>query len=238
MPDATDSAFDRIARAQRVVPVLTVADVDILEPLIAALRNGGARCIEITLRTADAIEQLRWISSHHPDLCVGAGTVLNAGQWQAAEAAGAQFIVSPCTTPGLFACAANSALPWLPGVQTAGEIAVALESGYRTLKFFPAEPAGGTRTLASLAPVFPEVRFCPTGGIDAANWTDYLALQSVSWVAGSWLTPPGLVATSQWEAIAGRVRAACGPGEPPAPPQSGSMRRDSTASSQESSASP
>ncbi len=209
MPDATDSAFDRIARAQQVVPVLTIADVDILAPLMVALRTGGARCIEITLRTADAIEHIRWIRTHHPDLCVGAGTVLNAGQWQAAAAAGAQFIVSPCSTPSLYACAVDSELPWLPGVQTPGEIAVALESGYRTLKFFPAEPAGGTRTLASLAPVFPQARFCPTGGIDASNCTDYLALPSVSWVAGSWLTPAGLVATSQWQAIASRVRAAC-----------------------------
>jgi 2-dehydro-3-deoxyphosphogluconate aldolase / (4S)-4-hydroxy-2-oxoglutarate aldolase len=211
MPDATGTDFEQQARNQRVVPVLTIGDADILPPLIEALRAGGATCIEVTLRTAEALEHIRWITRHHPDLCVGAGTVLNAGQWAAAEAAGARFIVSPCATPALYAHAAAATLPWLPGVQTASEIAVALEAGYRTLKFFPAEPAGGARLLAGLAPVFPEARFCPTGGVDAGNCADYLTLASVSWVAGSWLTPPALVATAQWSAIVDRVRAACAP---------------------------
>jgi 2-dehydro-3-deoxyphosphogluconate aldolase/(4S)-4-hydroxy-2-oxoglutarate aldolase len=210
MTDATDTPFARQASAQRVVPVVTIGDADILPPLIEALRSGGATCIEVTLRTIEAIEHIRWIAHHHPDLCVGAGTVLNGGQWDAAADAGAQFIVSPCATPALYDKAAASTLPWLPGVQTASEIAQALESGHRTLKFFPAEPAGGTRTLSALAPVFPQVRFCPTGGVDGGNCEDYLALTSVSWVAGSWLTPAALVATGQWETIAARVRAGCG----------------------------
>jgi len=208
--DATDTPFARQASTQRVVPVLTIGDADILPPLIEALRSGGATCIEVTLRTIEAIEHIHWIVRHHPDLCVGAGTVLNPGQWKAAADAGAQFIVSPCATPALYGTAATSALPWLPGVQTASEIAVALESGHRTLKFFPAEPAGGTRMLSALAPVFPQARFCPTGGVDGGNYEDYLALNAVSWVAGSWLTPAALVATGQWEAITQRVRDGCG----------------------------
>jgi len=211
MTDASGTRFEQLARAQRVVPVLTIGDAEILAPLIGALGAGGATCIEITLRTADAVPHIRWIRTHHPELCVGAGTVLDAAQWDAAEAAGAQFMVSPCATPALYARASRSTLPWLPGVQTASEIALALEAGYRTLKFFPAEPAGGVRMLANLAPVFPHARFCPTGGIDAGNYHDYLALASVSWVAGSWLTPAALVATGQWQAIADRVGAVCTP---------------------------
>ena len=209
MTDATDTEFGRLARAQRVVPVLTIGDPDILPPLIAALARGGATCIEVTLRTPEACDHIRWIRAHHPALCVGAGTVLNGAQWDAAEAAGAQFVISPGTTPTLFARAAQSPLPWLPGVQTASEIATALDAGYRTLKFFPAEPAGGTATLASLAPVFPEARFCPTGGITAANCADYLALAAVCWVAGTWLTPAAHVVTGHWQAISDQVRAYC-----------------------------
>jgi 2-dehydro-3-deoxyphosphogluconate aldolase / (4S)-4-hydroxy-2-oxoglutarate aldolase len=207
--DATDTPFARLASAQCVVPVLTVRDADVLPPLIDALQQGGAICIEVTLRTAEAIEHIRWIAKRYPDLCVGAGTVLSAEAWDAAADAGAQFIVSPCATPALYAKAQMSSLPWLPGVQTASEIAVAIESGHRTLKFFPAVPAGGVELLASYAPVFPEARFCPTGGVDASNCDDFLALPSVSWVAGSWLTPAALVASGQWGAIADRVRAAC-----------------------------
>lgn len=210
MTDATDTPFARQASAQRVVPVLTVGDFEILPPLIEALQAGGANCIELTLRTAEAIDHIRWIAQHHPSVCIGAGTVLNRGQWDAAADAGAQFMVSPCATPALYEKASTSPLPWLPGVQTASEVAFALESGHRTLKFFPAEPAGGTLVLASLAPVFPQARFCPTGGVGAGNYEDYLALTSVSWVAGSWLTPAALVATGQWEAVAGRVRDVCG----------------------------
>jgi 2-dehydro-3-deoxyphosphogluconate aldolase / (4S)-4-hydroxy-2-oxoglutarate aldolase len=210
--DVTDTPFARQASAQRVVPVLTVGDVDVLPPLIEALQRGGATCIEMTLRTAEGIEHIRWIASHHPDLCVGAGTVLSAGAWDAAADAGAQFIVSPCATPALYAKAQTSSLPWLPGVQTASEIAVALESGHRTLRFFPAVAAGGAELLAGLAPVFPEARFCPTGGVDGSNCDDFLALPSVSWVAGSWLTPDALVTSGQWQAIADGVRAVCAGG--------------------------
>lgn len=207
MTDATGSRFAALAARQQVVPVLTIGDADILPGLIGALRDGGATCIEITLRTPTAIDHLRRIVGEHPDLCVGAGTVLDARQWDAAERAGAHFMVSPCATPGLFARARESALPWLPGVQTASEVAVALEQGYRLLKFFPAEAAGGVRMLASLAPVFREARFCPTGGVDASNFADYLELASVAWIAGSWLTPPALVAAGAWSAISERVRA-------------------------------
>ena len=206
MTDVTATPFDRIARAQRVVPVLTIGDPDILPPVIDALVRGGIRCLEVTLRTADATDHIRWIRTHHPALWVGAGTVLGAAQWDAAATAGAQFIVSPCATPALLQQARSSPLPWLPGAQTPSEIAALLESGYRTIKFFPAESAGGATALASLAPVFPAARFCPTGGVDAGNFEQYLALSAVSWVAGSWLTPAALVATARWPDIEARTR--------------------------------
>lgn len=207
--DAIGTVLDRLARAQRVVPVLAIGDAEILPPLVDALRAGGVACIEVLLRAPDAIEHIRWIATHYPELCVGAGSVLSAAQWDAAETAGARFMVSPGATPALYARAADSPLPWLPGVQTPSEIAVALDAGYRILRFVPAEPAGGVRTLAAIAPMFPHARFCPTGGIDAGNCEDYLALPAVCWVAGSWLAPPALVATGRWQAITDRVRAAC-----------------------------
>ncbi|MFM8356097.1 MAG: bifunctional 4-hydroxy-2-oxoglutarate aldolase/2-dehydro-3-deoxy-phosphogluconate aldolase [Gammaproteobacteria bacterium] len=200
-----------VLERQRVLPVLTVGDADILPPLVEALIAAGVCALEITLRTAEALDHIRYVVQHHPQVWVGAGTVLSAHQWQAAEQAGARFFVSPCTTPALVACAQASAGFWLPGVQTASEIALARDQGFRLQKFFPAEAAGGARALASLAPVFPDVRFCPTGGVDARNWRDYLALAAVPFVAGSWLTPASLVATGDWAAITARVRAVCGP---------------------------
>lgn len=205
------SIITEVLERQRVLPVLTVGDADILPPLMEALIAAGVRALEITLRTPEALDHIHYVATQHPQLLVGAGTVLTAEQWQAAEHVGARFFVSPCATPALFehACAASAL--WLPGAQTPSEIAVAREHGFRLQKFFPAEAAGGVRTLASLAPVFPDVRFCPTGGVDGSNWQDYLALAAVPFVAGSWLTPATLVATGDWAAITARARAAIGP---------------------------
>jgi 2-dehydro-3-deoxyphosphogluconate aldolase/(4S)-4-hydroxy-2-oxoglutarate aldolase len=210
MSDATGTAFDELARVQRVVPSLAIGDTAIVAPLIDALTAGGVRCIEVLLRDAEAVDHIRWIAAHHPDVHVGAGNLVDPTQWDAIEAAGARFVASPCATPALYARAADSALPWLPGVQTPGEIANALAAGYRTLRFFPAAPAGGAPALAVLAPVFPEARFSPAGGIDAGTCRDYLALPSVTWIAGGWLTPATLVATGQWHVIRERVRLTCG----------------------------
>ncbi len=199
-----------LLQRQRVLPVLTVGDADILPPLIDTLSAAGVRVVEVTLRTDEALEHIRWITAHHPQLLVGAGTVLESAQWDAAERAGARFFVSPCATPALFERAHASTGVWLPGVQTPSEIALAREHGFRLQKFFPAEAAGGVRALASLAPVFPDIRFCPTGGVDSSNWRDYLALSAVPFVAGSWLTPATLVATGDWPGIAARVAAVLG----------------------------
>ena len=191
-----------------VVPVLVIESVATALPLARALVDGGLRVLEITLRTPAALDVTRAIAAEVEGAVVGAGTVLTVGQYEDAERAGARFVVSPGATDALLAAAAASAVPFLPGAVTASEVMRLLEQGYRFLKFFPAEPAGGVAYLEALAAPLPEARFCPTGGIDAVKARTYLSLPNVLCVGGSWVAPKDALAAGDWPRITRLARAA------------------------------
>jgi len=191
-----------------VVAVVVIESVDDAVALGHALVAGGIRAIEVTLRTPVALEAIRAIADGVDGACVGAGTVLLPADFDAAQRAGARFVVSPGSTDALLAAAANSPVPWLPGAATASEALALFERGHRLQKFFPAAAVGGVEHLRSLAGPLPGIRFCPTGGIDVASAPRYLALPNVACVGGSWLTPRDLVAARDWSAIEGLARAA------------------------------
>jgi 2-dehydro-3-deoxyphosphogluconate aldolase/(4S)-4-hydroxy-2-oxoglutarate aldolase len=176
--------------------------------------DGGLAVLEVTLRTPAALEAIRTIAGEIENTVVGAGTVLDAGGYRAAERAGARFVVSPGVTSALLDAAAASPVPFLPGAATASEVMRLLEHGYRCLKFFPAEPAGGIAALQALAAPLPEARFCPTGGIDADRARAYLSLPNVLCVGGSWVAPRHAVAARDWPRITGLARAAAALGVP------------------------
>jgi 2-dehydro-3-deoxyphosphogluconate aldolase/(4S)-4-hydroxy-2-oxoglutarate aldolase len=186
---------------QRVVAVVTIERATDALPLADALCAGGVRVIEITLRSDAARSAIEAVAKARPEVVVGAGTVRDARSLRAARDAGAQFAVSPGFTPALHAAAAAAALPWLPGVATASEILLAQEAGHALLKFFPSEALGGTRALRAFGAVFPEVGFCPTGGVTADNLRSYLELPNVVCVGGTWLAPAALMAGQQWSKI-------------------------------------
>jgi 2-dehydro-3-deoxyphosphogluconate aldolase/(4S)-4-hydroxy-2-oxoglutarate aldolase len=180
-----------------VVPVVVIDDAARAEPLGAALRLGGLPCAEVTLRTPAALEALR-VLALDPALLVGAGTVVRPSQVDQALAAGASFVVSPGFSAAVVAECQQAGVPVLPGVATATEIQLALDAGVEVVKFFPAEAAGGVRTLAALAAPFRDVRFVPTGGVTAAGVPAYLALPAVLAVGGSWLVAATLLADERF----------------------------------------
>jgi 2-dehydro-3-deoxyphosphogluconate aldolase / (4S)-4-hydroxy-2-oxoglutarate aldolase len=184
-----------------VVPVLVVESVASALPLARALVAGGLPLLEITLRTQAALDVIRTIAAEVEGAVVGAGTVLTPGQLAEIEKLGARFAVSPGVTDSLLAAARDSAVPLLPGAASASEVMRLLEHGYRAMKFFPAEPAGGVAYLKALGSPLPEARFCPTGGIDAERATAYLALPNVVCVGGSWVAPADAVRTGDWARI-------------------------------------
>ncbi len=173
-----------------VIPVIVLHDLAHAVPLATALVAGGIRMLEITLRTPIALAAIERISRDVPEAVVGAGTVCNATEARAAQAAGARFTVSPGYTSLLGQACRALSLPLLPGVASASEMMRAQDDGYTALKFFPAAQAGGIAMLKALAGPFGHIRFCPTGGITMQNAPQYLALQNVVCVGGSWLIPP------------------------------------------------
>ncbi len=203
-----DEALKRILSAAPVVPVLTIEDRKAGVNLARTLVAGGLTAIEVTLRTAAGIEAIRAIAAEVEGANVGAGTVLDRKQLAEAVAAGAKFLVSPGATPALLDAAKDAPVPFLPGVATAGEAMTLAERGYRFLKFFPAEPAGGIPYLKALAAPLPAIRFCPTGGIGAKNAGEYLALANVICVGGSWVAPADAVAAGDWKRITALASAA------------------------------
>ncbi|WP_373376781.1 bifunctional 4-hydroxy-2-oxoglutarate aldolase/2-dehydro-3-deoxy-phosphogluconate aldolase [Cupriavidus nantongensis] len=202
MSNQTSPLLQRLADVP-VIPVLEFHSVEEALHVSEALVTGGLPLLEITLRTPVALEAIRAVAAALPQACVGAGTVLNEEQLHAVRDAGAQFAVSPGLTPTLAAGARGAGISLLPGVATASEAMAALEAGFTFLKFFPAQAAGGVPMLKSLGGPLPQLRFCPTGGIDAALAPSYLALPNVVCVGGSWVVPKDAVAGGDW----GRIRA-------------------------------
>ncbi|TXS54929.1 bifunctional 4-hydroxy-2-oxoglutarate aldolase/2-dehydro-3-deoxy-phosphogluconate aldolase [Streptomyces sp. t39] len=190
-----------------VLPVVVIDDAADAVPLARALVAGGLPAIEVTLRTPAALDAIRAIASEVPEAVVGAGTVISPRTVEEAAAAGARFLVSPGWTDTLLDAMRASGLPFLPGVSTASEVVALLERGVHEMKFFPAEAAGGTAYLKSLAGPLPQARFCPTGGITPATAPAYLALPNVACVGGSWLLPPDVAAAKDWGRVEALARA-------------------------------
>nr|WP_168508382.1 bifunctional 4-hydroxy-2-oxoglutarate aldolase/2-dehydro-3-deoxy-phosphogluconate aldolase [Streptomyces sp. S1D4-11]QIY95570.1 bifunctional 4-hydroxy-2-oxoglutarate aldolase/2-dehydro-3-deoxy-phosphogluconate aldolase [Streptomyces sp. S1D4-11] len=191
-----------------VVPVVVVNEVEDAVPLAAALVAGGLPAIEVTLRTPCALDAIRAIADGVPDAVVGAGTVITPAQVTECVAAGARFLVSPGWTDVLLDAMKASGLPFLPGVSTTSEVVALLERGVREMKFFPAQAAGGTAYLRSLAGPLPQARFCPTGGIGPAYAPDYLALPNVGCVGGTWMLPEDAIAAKDWGRVESLAREA------------------------------
>jgi 2-dehydro-3-deoxyphosphogluconate aldolase / (4S)-4-hydroxy-2-oxoglutarate aldolase len=184
-----------------VIPVLTIERLADAVPLARALVAGGVRVLEVTLRTPVAIEAAKAIIAEVPEAIVGIGTILNAGDLARAEALGAKFGISPGVTPELLSAAAASTLPFAPGIATASELMLALAHGFNPVKFFPAEQSGGIAALRALAGPFPDVRFCPTGGVGPANAQTWLSEPNVVAVGGSWLCPAAEIRSGNWAGI-------------------------------------
>ena len=192
-----------IMRTAPVIPVLVVDDVAAARPLAAALVAGGLRVLEVTLRTAAALDAIRAMKDV-PGAIVGAGTVVSIEQFEQVMDAGAEFIVSPGLTERLAQPVIASGVPYLPGVGTAGDLMRGLDLGLTHFKFFPAETSGGLKGLKALAAPFHQCRFCPTGGISEASAPDWLAFDPVLCVGGSW------VASGTPAEIEAKARAAAG----------------------------
>jgi 2-dehydro-3-deoxyphosphogluconate aldolase / (4S)-4-hydroxy-2-oxoglutarate aldolase len=206
-PQLTATLQD-ILRRVPVVPVLTIeADTDAVG-MAKALVDGGLNVLEITLRTPDAMRAIRAIVDAVPTAVVGAGTILDAEQGIKAIHSGAKFLVSPGITPALAQAAQRWPVPFLPGIGTASEAMALRDLGYRTLKFFPAEAAGGVAALKGLGGPLADLMFCPTGGIDVAKAPAYLALPNVITVGGSWVAPAKTVAARDWATIKALAAAA------------------------------
>lgn len=190
-----------LLQSARVVPVLTIERVEDAVPLARALVAGGVRMLEITLRTAAAIDAAKAIIAEVPEAIVGIGTVLTPDDLQRAKLLGARFAISPGATRELLQAASSSDLPFMPGVATASELMQAMAYGFSLVKFFPAEQAGGIGVLRALAGPFPHARFCPTGGIGEANAAKWLAEPNVVAVGGSWVCPSADVKSGNWAGI-------------------------------------
>jgi 2-dehydro-3-deoxyphosphogluconate aldolase/(4S)-4-hydroxy-2-oxoglutarate aldolase len=191
------------------MPVIVIDNIDTAVDLAGALVEGGVRSLEITLRSPAALQAIALISQALPQALVGAGTVRNPKQFDAALNAGARFIVSPGLTPELANAAAQSGAPFLPGVASPSETMYAADRGFTVQKLFPAEALGGIALLKALYGPFPDIVYCPTGGINTNNARQYLALPNVECVGGSWLTPAAAVAARQWRVVTELARQAC-----------------------------
>jgi 2-dehydro-3-deoxyphosphogluconate aldolase/(4S)-4-hydroxy-2-oxoglutarate aldolase len=202
------ATLDRILAQAPVLPVLAFDQLEHAVPLARTLVAAGLPVLEVTLRSPIAVEAIRRILGEVEGAIVGAGTVLDQSALAAVTAAGAAFAISPGATPALYDAADDSPLPFLPGVATASELMAGIERGYSRFKLFPASSLGGPGVLKAWQGPFPAVRFCPTGGIDAASAPAWLALANVMTVGGSWMAPPARVAAGDWDGI-GELSRAC-----------------------------
>jgi 2-dehydro-3-deoxyphosphogluconate aldolase / (4S)-4-hydroxy-2-oxoglutarate aldolase len=193
--------IETIAGLAPVIPVLTIDKVSDAVPLARALVKGGLRVLEVTLRTDTALESIAAIARSVPDAVVGAGTVLDENQLRQAQNAGARFGVSPGCTRALASATRAARFPFLPGVQTVSEAMELAEQGFRLLKFFPADAAGGITWLKAVGAPLKELRFCPTGGVNVETAPAFLALPNVTCVGGSWVAPKKAVESGDWGQI-------------------------------------
>lgn len=184
-----------------IIPVLVIEDLDTVLPLARALQAGGVHLLEITLRTPLALAAIRKIRQTIPELIVGAGTITTREQLRQSIEAGAQFLISPGTTSDLLQAGKQSEVPFIPGIATISEVMMGFALGYQHFKFFPAEAAGGVKWLESIYGPFPQLSFFPTGGINANNFLDYLALPNVSCIGGSWIVPKSAIIHGDWQMI-------------------------------------
>ena len=195
-------AVDAILYRAPVVPVLRIDRLEDAVPLARALVDGGLPVLEVTLRTEVAFAAIEQMARDVPEAIVGAGTVLRAVDLTAVVNAGAAFAIAPGATEALYAAADDATIPFIPAIATASELMRGLDAGHGRFKFFPAESSGGISALKSFSGPFAQVKFCPTGGIDAAKAPDYLALPNVITVGGSWMVPNEAIARRDWAAIA------------------------------------
>ena len=190
------------------IPVIVLDDAADAVPLAQALLAGGVQALEMTLRTPAALESLRRIALAIPEALFGAGTVTRPEELHAALAAGAKFVFSPGWSAALSEAAEQAGIDYIPGVMTPSEAMAAANRGHRAMKLFPADVAGGLGMLKALAGPFPDLRFCPTGGVNAGNAAHYLALPNVFAVGGSWLVPADALAARDWPRITALAAAA------------------------------
>jgi len=190
------------------IPILTLDQVQDVRPLAEALLEEGVRVLEVTLRSEAGLWAITAIARDCPGLIVGAGTVWLEEQVGRAADCGAQFLVSPGLTQNIARAAAARGIAWLPGIATASDVMRGRELGFSAFKFFPAESSGGIATLKAFQGPFPDVHFCPTGGIGPANAREYLALRNVACVAGSWLTPRDVIEAKDWKRLRALAREA------------------------------
>lgn len=220
MTDPSASSADPAARGREsavrdllssvpVIPVLTVNRVESAVPLARALVDGGLRLLEVTLRTDAALEAMAAMAEAVPDAVVGAGTITSPKDLEAVAAIGARFAVSPGLTPALREAAPSSPVPLVPGVATASEAMTAFDAGFGIQKLFPAEAVGGQKLLRAIGGPLPQLAFCPTGGIGAGNYRDYLALPNVICVGGSWVAPKDAIESGDFWRITELAREAC-----------------------------
>lgn len=199
--DQKNALIDEICTKARILPVITIGSEEQILPLADALAAGGLTALEITLRSAHGLTAIRRLRQERPNLCVGAGTVLDRRMMDKVEAAGAQFIVSPGCTDELLQAGVNCSVPLLAGISNASDIMRGYAFGYRRFKLFPAEVCGGVAAIKAFGGPFTEVRFCPTGGVNAANAAQYLALGNVMCVGGTWMIDASALKSGDWEAI-------------------------------------
>lgn len=184
-----------------IVPVIVLEDVDKSESLAKALLDGGVNVAEVTFRAEGADKVISRMVKAYPDMLVGAGTVLTVDQLERAKAAGAKFCVAPGLNPKVVERAQEIGMPFIPGVATATEIEKALDMGITTVKFFPAEQAGGVAYIKAVSAPYPMMRFIPTGGINSKNISDYLAFPKVIACGGSWIVAAKLLKEENWQEV-------------------------------------
>lgn len=204
----TNMTIDDVLALGNVMPVIVIDDVANAVPLAETLLTNGIYTIEITLRTAAALDAIAAIASNCPDMIVGAGTILSPELAQASALAGARFVVSPGCTDIVVKGCQDADVPLLPGASTVSEMMALAEQGFDVVKFFPATAAGGPNFIKSLASPLPHLGFCPTGGITEATAPDWLSLPNVPCLGGSWIAPAKLINNGDWDAIGAHAKAA------------------------------